>query len=70
MRLSLVVAALLALGACTPAPPMSAQNNRADLNKFVQPTNGAAYSQGDLYYYTTAANPGYMGPAGIPPRHP
>jgi hypothetical protein len=49
---------------------MSAQNKRADLNKFVQPTNGAAYSQGDLYYYTTAANPGYMGPAGIPPRHP
>ena len=68
MRLSLLVAALLALAACTTPPPMSAQNHQADLYKYVQPTNGAAYSQSDLYYYTTNVNPGYMGPAGAPVR--
>lgn len=64
MRVPILVAALLALAACAPTPPISAQQQRADLKKFVQPTNGAAYSQSDLYYYTTNANPGYLGGGG------
>jgi hypothetical protein len=67
MRLSLLVAALSALAACTLTPP---QNQRADLNKYVEPTNGAAYSQGDIRYYQNGVNPGYQGPSNIPVHHP
>jgi hypothetical protein len=67
MRYALIAIGLLALGACTPGPLPPAQvSNPNDLKKYVEPTNGAAYSQGDLYYYTTGVNPGYMGPGGLP----
>jgi hypothetical protein len=65
MRISLLVAGLLVLGACSPTPQMTAQNNRVNLNKYIQPTNGAAYSQSDLYYYKNNVNPGYQGPSGL-----
>jgi hypothetical protein len=65
MRFGLIAIGLFVLGACTPGPLPAAQvGNGAELNKYVEPTNGAAYSQGDLYYYTTNANPGYAGPSG------
>lgn len=60
MRLVLVALGLLVVGAC--AQPMQTASNavgsgKSDLTRFVQPTNGAAYSQSDLYYYTANRNP-------------
>jgi hypothetical protein len=67
MRYALIAIVLFALGACTPGPLPPAQvSNPNNLLKYVQPTNGAAYSQSDLYYYTTGVNPGAMGPSGVP----
>ncbi len=65
MRFVVIAIGLLALGACTPGPLPPAQvSNGAELYKYVEPTNGAAYSQGELYYYTADTNPGYAGPSG------
>jgi hypothetical protein len=67
MRFVLLAAALSVLTACaaTPTPPANQKTaNRSDLYRFIEPTNGAAYSQGSLYYYTTGVNPGAFGPAG------
>jgi hypothetical protein len=67
MRFALIAVGLLALCACTPGPLPPAQvSNGTDLNKYVEPTNGAAYSQGQLYYYTATTGPAAQGPAGIP----
>ena len=68
MRYILIaIFSLIALGACTPGPfPPAQVSNTADLKKFVEPTNGASHSQGEMYYYTTNVNPGYMGPSGAP----
>ncbi len=67
MRLAVLATALLILGACTPGPLPPAQvSNGADLKKYVEPTNGAAYSQSELYYYTATTGPAAQGPAGIP----
>jgi hypothetical protein len=55
MRFMLLAAALFVLGACGAPMPSSSPNaaNRSDLYRFIEPTNGAAYSQGSLYYYTS-----------------
>jgi hypothetical protein len=67
MRFALIAISLFALGACTPGPLPPAQvSNGSDLKKYVEPTNGAAYSQGQLYYYTATSAPNAQGPAGIP----
>jgi hypothetical protein len=54
MRLVLVTLGLLMLAAC--AQPMQTANN-GNLTRFVEPTHGAAYSQGDARYYENYANP-------------
>lgn len=65
MRFALIAIGLFALGACTPGPLLPAQvSNGSDLKKYVEPTNGAAYSQSSMYYYEQGANPGAAGPAG------
>jgi hypothetical protein len=70
MRVVFLVIGLLALGACAqPAPSPMAQNgtpksDKSDLNRFVEPTNGAAYSQGDMYYYRENSSTSFQGPAG------
>ncbi len=53
VRFVLFAAALLILGACVAAAPSPDQKavNKSDLDRFVEPTNGSAYSQGSLYYY-------------------
>jgi hypothetical protein len=65
MRPVLAALGLLLLGAC--AQPVQTANNapvgHSDLNRFVQPTDGAAYSQSDLYYYTANTNPYPVGGA-------
>jgi len=69
MRTILLTSALLLLGACAmPGPMQSAGNQTADLSKYVEPSNGAAYSQSDLYYYTENANPNAIGGPGAPVR--
>jgi hypothetical protein len=67
MRFVLLAAALSLLAACAaPAtPPNEKTTNRSDLYRFIEPTNGAAYSQGSLYYYTMGVNPGASEPAGF-----
>jgi hypothetical protein len=66
MRFVFLVAVLSVLAACAPPmpPPNQKTANRSDLYRFIEPTNGAAYSQGSMYYYTTGVNPGAFGPAG------
>lgn len=67
MRVALLMIGLLALGACVqPAPTPMAQNTapQSDLKRFTEPTNGAAYSQGDMYYYRDNSSTGYQGPSG------
>ena len=69
MRVFLVVLGLAWLAACT--PPMqtadnAGKNGKSDLYRYIEPTNGAAYSQGDMRYYESGVNPGYFGPT-IPP---
>lgn len=48
VRFVLFAAALLILGACVAAAPSPDQKavNKSDLDRFVEPTNGSAYSQG------------------------
>jgi hypothetical protein len=55
MRFILLAAALFVLGACGASVPPSSPNavNRSDLYRFIEPTDGAAYPQGSLYYYTS-----------------
>jgi hypothetical protein len=63
MRFALIAIGLFALGACTPGPLPPAQvSNGSDLKKYVEPTNGAAYSQSEMYYYESGANPGAQNP--------
>ncbi len=66
MRFVLLAVALFVLAACAPPvpPPNQKTANKSDLYRFIEPTNGAAYSQGSIYYYTTGVNPGAFGPAG------
>ncbi len=65
MRFALIALGLLALGACTPGPLPPAQvSDASDLKKFVEPTNGAAYSQSNEYYYRDGSSTGYQGPSG------
>lgn len=54
MRFILLAAAMFVLGACGSPMPSSSQKaaDGSDLNRFIEPTNGSAYSQGSLYYYT------------------
>ncbi|HEY5211179.1 MAG TPA: hypothetical protein VIJ42_17200 [Stellaceae bacterium] len=60
MRYALAILGLLALGACTPpAQPV----NDSNLNRFIEPTDGAAYSQGDARYYNSESPP-YSGGGG------
>ena len=49
----LFAAALFILGACVAPAPSSDKKavNRSDLDRFIEPTNGSAYSQGSSYYY-------------------
>jgi hypothetical protein len=67
MRIVLLAAALSVLAACAPPmpPPNQRTAERSDLYRFIEPTNGAAYSQGSMYYYTNGVNPGAFGPAGV-----
>ncbi|HXE17131.1 MAG TPA: hypothetical protein VN632_07870 [Stellaceae bacterium] len=64
MRIALAVFGLLLLGACA-EPMQTAQTNaasqRSDLNRFVEPTGGAAYSESSMYFYEQGANPGAIG---------
>jgi hypothetical protein len=60
MRLALAVLGLLLLGACTTPTQTASTQNKSDLNKYIEPTNGAAYSQGDVRYYNSD-NPPYSG---------
>lgn len=67
MRIVLLAAALSVLAACAqPMPPPNQKTaSRSDLYRFIEPTNGAAYSQGSIYYYTTGVNPGAFGPGPV-----
>jgi hypothetical protein len=69
MRLALLAVGLLVLAACAqPAPPPGKNAaNKSDLYRFIEPTNGAAYSQGDARYYQNQQAP-YSGAGGAPPR--
>jgi hypothetical protein len=66
MRFAILAVGLLVLAACVqPAPsPMKNAANKSDLYRFIEPTDGAAYSQSDMYYYRANANPGAAGPSG------
>ena len=69
MRVALIVIGLLTLAACVqpgPTPTARTAADNADLKRFVEPTDGAPYSQSDMNYYRDNANPGAAGPAGIP----
>jgi hypothetical protein len=53
MRFVLFAVVFFVLGACVSPAPSSDQKaaNGSDLDRFIKPTNGSAYSQGSLYYY-------------------
>jgi hypothetical protein len=64
MRTILAGLGLLLLGACAlPMQNRASSNDQANLQRFVEPTGGAAYSQADARYYESGVNPGYAGPA-------
>jgi hypothetical protein len=71
MRVALAVLALMMLGACAP-PTQTADNaaapGRSDLYRFVAPTNGGAWSQGDERYYLEGQAP--YGSGFFIPHHP
>jgi len=60
MRLALLFLGLLAMSACAQPTQTAdnASNGTSDLTRFVQPTNGAAFSQGDYRYYLPSQPPG------------
>ena len=63
MRLALAIFGLLLLAACA-QPMQTAQTgpgSHSDLNRFVEPTGGAAYSESSMYFYEQGANPGAIG---------
>lgn len=53
MRFVLLAVALFLLGSCAAPVPSSNQNvaDKSGLYRFIEPTNGAAYSQGSISYY-------------------
>jgi hypothetical protein len=53
VRFVLFVTPLFILGACVAPAPSSDQKaaNKSDLDRYIEPTNGSAHSQGSLYYY-------------------
>jgi hypothetical protein len=53
IRFGLLAVASFVLGACAAHVPSSNQNvtDKSDLYRFIEPTNGAAYSQGSINYY-------------------
>ena len=70
MRLALLAIGLFALAACAQPAPGPGKNaaNKSDLHRFIEPTDGAAYSQGDARYYENQQAP-ISGAGGAPP-HP
>ena len=57
MRIVLVALGLIALGACTtPAQQTVMLNDNLGLIRFVEPVDGAAWSESDVRYYTQNAN--------------
>jgi hypothetical protein len=63
MRLALIAIGLLVLAACATPSGNNQSTAKTDpnLNRFTEPTNGAAYSQADQYDYLQAADPGQGG---------
>jgi hypothetical protein len=64
MRIAFLALGLLALAGCVQPVPNQTAANKVDGTRFTQPTNGAAYSQDDMYYYRTGSSTGYQGPSG------
>jgi hypothetical protein len=64
MRYIFATLGLLMLGAC--AQPVQTAND-PHLNRFIEPTDGAAYSQGDVRYYNSESAP-YSGGGMVHPK--
>lgn len=73
MRWIVVALGLLALGACVQKPMQNTENasqhGKSSLYRFIEPTGGAAYSQGDARYYEQNANPYGSTGGAVPPAY-
>lgn len=68
MRFLLIALGLSLLAACAQPIQVASNDDNAGLMRFVEPVNGAAYSQGDLWYYTENAGVAIGGNSTMQPR--